>query len=281
MHPFLIIRGILIIIIIGMLLSLLYTNRICETFSSDVLTLQEDNHLKMRIVVINMDKDIARLTQLQKSFSRTDLSSKYALNRFPAVIGKNVNERDWLTDAAMKQLHDVETRGFRTHHYQLTRGAIGCFLSHYNLAKQLLEESDDIDMYFVLEDDAGLLPNCMDLIKKILLFAPENWDIILLYTARCNGPIINKFFTKCNQFWSTCAYILNKTGARKLVDEVDKMKMDGQIDAYLSRMVQQGKINVYGSNIHMAEPVAIDTNIQVDLQEFPGIDPFNYGGYIV
>lgn len=280
MNQFLSIQGIFIIII-TVILSFLYKNQIYESFSSDILTLHEDDNLKMRVIVINLDKDRTRLLKSHNAYYRTDLSKNYSLIRFPAVFGKNIDENEWLTQSALKQLYDVETRGFRTHHYQLTRGGIGCFLSHYNLAKQLLKEPDNIDMYIVLEDDAVLLPNCMDLLKKIFLFAPDDWDIILLYTARCNGPAINKFFTKCNQFWSTCAYVMNKGGAQKLIDEVDKIKIDGQIDAYLSRMVQQGKINVYSSNLHIAEPVSIDTNIQIDLLEFQDINPFDYGGYMV
>ena len=80
------------------------------------------------------------------------------------------------------------------------------------------------------------------------------------------------------------AYIINKKGAKKIVDEVQREKIDGQIDAYLSRMIQQNKINIYITNTKLIEksPNSNITDIQYKLQRsLSKVNPYNYKGYIV
>lgn len=269
----------LICIILAILVVYYYFNIGKEPFVRDTSSLKND--INMRIFVINLDKDHQRFQHLSNSFSKSDLSTKYTLNRFPAILGRKINESEWLTPKSIQELNAIEMNGYRTHHYQLTRGGIGCFLSHYTLAKQLLNEPTQIDRYFILEDDIELYPNCLDLIKKLLLFVPDNWDMIPFHSHRNIGPSLNHFFKKFRGFWGMGAYMINRNGARKFVNEVDKMRIDGQVDAYLSRMVQQDKIHIYGSKIHPVKNVSKDTNIQVELRSVPGIDPYNYGGYKV
>lgn len=76
-------------------------------------------------------------------------------------------------------------------------------------------------------------------------------------------------------------YILNKNGAKKFVDEVDKTKIDGQVDCYLSRMIQQQKMNIYSTKTHFVSSNSIDTNIQTLLKPQQNIDPYDYKGYRV
>ena len=75
--------------------------------------------------------------------------------------------------------------------------------------------------------------------------------------------------------------LMNKSGAKKLVDEVDTKKIDGQIDAYMSRMVQQGKLNVYVYLQHLIVPIGNTSDIQVPLRIKNNNDPYNFRGYIV
>ena len=74
-------------------------------------------------------------------------------------------------------------------------------------------------------------------------------------------------------------YIINKTGAKKLIDEVEKNKIDGQIDCYLSKMIQQDKIKIYASNGNYVSSNSKDSNIQTLLKQVKGVDPYNYHGY--
>jgi len=237
-------------------------------------------NLKYRTYVINMDKDVERYNKIASYYHNSDLS-ELPLERYSAVVGKNVEPSDWLTDDAINDFKQVLNNGYRTHHYQLTYGGIGCFLSHYNLAKQLLSEQKNIDAYIVFEDDTAIPRNLLSHIEKNISELPEDWDYLMFYTIRANGePSTNKL-NKLKSFWGLNGYIINKKGARKLVEETNTNKIDGQIDSYLSRMIQQKKMNVYATKKHLVKSNAQDTNIQVILKPLKGVNPYDFKGYIV
>lgn len=237
-------------------------------------------NMKYRTYVINMDKDVERYNKIASYYHNSDLS-ELPLERYSAVVGKNVEPTDWLTDDAINDFKQVLNNGYRTHHYQLTYGGIGCFLSHYNLAKQLLSEKKNVDAYIVFEDDTAIPRNLLSHIEKNISELPEDWDYLLFYTIRANGePSTNKL-NKLKSFWGLNGYIINKKGARKLVEETNTNKIDGQIDSYLSRMIQQKKMNVYATKKHLVKSNALDTNIQVILKPLKGVNPYDFKGYIV
>lgn len=229
--------------------------------------------------VINLDKNTNRLEEFSKSYNSSDIS-EITMNRFSAILGKNVNIQDWLTDEAIEELYTVEKKGYRTRHYQLTRGAIGCFLSHYELSKKLLSDKRN-DYYIIMEDDININPNGFREMQESLLNAPENWDIILFGFHRIIHPEYTGKFIKPGGFWGTHGYVINRKGAKKLVDETNSIKIDGQIDAFMSRMNQQGKIQIYAYKSNLFFPVGNTSDIQYGLRPRDGIDPFNFKGYVV
>jgi GR25 family glycosyltransferase involved in LPS biosynthesis len=229
--------------------------------------------------VINLDKNPDRLEEFTKTYNQSDIH-EIQLTRFPAIWGKNVNTEEWLSPEAIEELNQVERKGYRTYHYQLTRGAIGCFLSHYTLAKKLLEDKRN-DYYIIMEDDIAINPKGFKEIQETLLNVPEDWDIILFGFLRIIHPEYVGNFIKPNGFWGTHGYLINKKGAKKFVDETNLNKIDGQVDAYFSRMIQQQKINIYAHKKHIFFPIGRTSNIQTGLRIREGIDPFNYKGYIV
>jgi len=251
--------------------------------------------IQPRTFCINLDKDKHRYNNLMRSYYSSDLKS-IQLERYSAILGSTINIEQWLSPSAMNEFYAVKKNGYRTHHYQLTSGAIGCFLSHYYLAKQLLDDSS-VDTYLILEDDVQLLPSAYTIMMRELEHAPADWDLIAFYYHRVIGEPAGKptknsisggvtdsniyHFKRIDGFWGTGTYLLNKKGARKIVDEVEQNKIDGQIDAYLSRMSQQNKINLYASNIHISRNVGRDTNIQIEINPIPGMNPFEYKGFLV
>jgi GR25 family glycosyltransferase involved in LPS biosynthesis len=229
--------------------------------------------------VINMDKNKNRLERITTAYMNSDIK-EIPFHRFPAVVGKNVNIDEWLTPTAIQELKDVENKQHRNFHYQLTRGAIGCFLSHYTLAKQLMTDKRN-DYYLNLEDDVTIQKDGFQKIQEAILNVPENWDFILFgYNRLVKKEQVGNFILPSG-FWGTHAMLMNKSGAKKLVDEVDTQKMDGQIDAYMSRMVQQGKLVIYVYQQQLIVPVGNTSDIQVQLRIKNNTDPFNFHGYVV
>ena len=235
--------------------------------------------------VINLDKNPERLEKIQGDYNNTDLKI-VPFQRFPAVLGKNVNMSEWLPVDTQKEIKEVEKRGYRHYTYQLTKGAIGCFMSHYQLAKQLTTD-DTTDNYLILEDDAQIeSPILFEKIQNYCKNAPEDWDMILFGHINTTGNVLyeDENFTKPTGFWQTHAYMINKRGARKFIDEVNQTKIDGQLDAYFSRMQQQKKINIYGTKETLFV-IKFDenwsTNIQIDLKPIEGTNSHDFKGYIV
>ena len=181
---------------------------------------------------------------------------------------------------ALTELQLIEKNGFRTHHHSVTRGGLGCFLSHYNLAKQLVNDPS-VNGYLIFEDDTTMLPTTYNQILTSLEEAPQDWDMLLFYTIRAVGRSENESFNKLKSFWGMNCYILSKHGAKKFVDEVNETKIDGQVDCYLSRMIQQKKMNIYSTKTHFVSSNSTDTNIQTLLKPQQNIDPYDYKGYRV
>jgi len=237
---------------------------------------------KCKAYYINLDKNKKRNADFLSSYERSDMKS-VALTRFPAIYGKTVDFKLWLKPDVINEMNTIEQTRERTHHYQLTHGGVGCFLSHYTLAKQLLEDPA-INYYVIFEDDIGFYPNSFKMIDDYLLAAPKDWDIILFSNLRKIRYSTQGQFSKPDGFWGMQSYIINKKGAQKLVEEVQQEKIDGQIDAYLSRMIQQNKINIYITNRNL---IYLNQNsnmsdIQSKLRRSAShVNPFDYKGYIV
>lgn len=233
---------------------------------------------KVDLYAINLDKDKDRYAKLLKHYMKSDFSKHQKLHRFPAIVGKQEDPKKWLTSDAFNELLLIEKNGYRTHHHSITRGGLGCFLSHYYLAKKLVEDKT-VDCYLILEDDTTLYPLTYKKITKAMKHIPDDWDMALFYTIRAVGKRENEQFNRIKSFWGTNCYLLNKKGAEKLVKEVEETNIDGQIDSYLSRMIQQNKFHVYASQKHLVMPNSSETNIQARLKPHPQMDPYDFKGY--
>ena len=240
------------------------------------------NTPQMTAYIINMDKNKERWNQVIQNYNNSDMT-ELKLQRYSAVVGKDVNVNNWLTPFAMVELEQVERNKYRLYHYQLTMGGVGCFLSHYNLMKQLIDDSNN-DYYFILEDDIVFSKDTYNIVKKSILNAPPDWDMLsygYIRTVKDTEFSGNNDFMKLTAFWGMQGYILSKRGAKKIVDEVDANRIDGQIDAYLSRMIQQGKINIYAYKTPIIRTFDSISDIQNQIILQPNINPYMFGGYSV
>jgi GR25 family glycosyltransferase involved in LPS biosynthesis len=240
-----------------------------------------NNKLRMTAYIINMDKNKERWNKVIQNYNNSDMT-ELKLQRYQAIVGKDVYVKNWLSTDAVVELEQVERNKYRLYHYQLTFGGIGCFLSHYNVMKKLIDDTDN-DYYIIMEDDIVFEPNTLNIIKQSILNAPSDWDMLLYGYIRTveNKKYSNAQFMNLNAFWGTQGYIVSKKGAKTFIDDVDANKIDGQIDAYLSRMIQQGKINIYAYKnkpIRTFDTIS-DIQNQIILQD--NINPFLFSGYYV
>ena len=177
-----------------------------------------ENEQNIDIYVINLDKDVERLTKIDKY-----LDNKYI--RIPGIYG----EREDFT-----KNDDI----FYLSRYLCPKSVLGCFMSHRQALKTFLETSKK-DYALILEDDAE--PCFQDWYEKInesIQNAPEGWDIIKLdYLPKYN--IFDK--TTYTKFPSliTTAYIVNKKSAEQIL----KHKMIYHIDVQFMFM----GLNIYNN----------------------------------
>jgi GR25 family glycosyltransferase involved in LPS biosynthesis len=193
--------------------------------------------------VINLEKNGSRLRSFMYNYQNSDISY-LPLHRLSAIYGRDLDVKKYITDGAYRNLLINERQGYRTRHYQLTRGAIGCYLSHMEIYKKLVND-DRYNYYLIFEDDGKILPNVNTAIGEAIADAPDDWDIIVF------GPIINfvtaesKHLRKFKYFWGLIGYAISKRGAKKFLDDHDKINM--QIDSKMTYMAIDNKFNIYGT----------------------------------
>ena len=228
---------------------------------------------KTKVFVINLERNKKRLQQFNEQYYDSDIRS-VPLERFEAINGREIDIRTFLTEAAYKQILFTESSGYRLKHYELTRGAVGCFLSHMTLYYRLLDDPKN-DSYIIFEDDAIFSQDILEQIKLFMSLLPKNFDLLVLGTIHQDVIRTQNLFTKLNVFWGLYGYIINKRGASKIVREYENNKIEKQIDSTLSVMTTNNRLNVYG----LIRPVVFQdtsfgTDIQIVVKPTVGIDAF-------
>jgi len=194
------------------------------------------------VYVIHMAKNTDRLVNFNNHYNRSDLIKRY--NIFPAVVGKNLNLIDFVSPQAYTQIIETEKTGKRKHHYDLTKGAVGCYLSHLSIYKKIIESNVDYGLIF--EDDSKIVRRFYSKMLEGLDNLPDDWDIFLLGVI-CLKCEFGKKIVKVDRFWGTHGYLIKNKSAAKLLEYLDK-PLSKQIDADMSLLVKRGLLNVYAIN---------------------------------
>ena len=230
------------------------------------LILNENNSNIVYNNEFSLDKLEQYLINLEERKDRFDITNNLLNNynftnviRFPAIIGKNISKDELIKlvePTAMKSILD----NYRTKHYELSYGAVGCYLSHINIWKKL--ELNNLDYILIFEDDTLPNFNFTDLQKIIKTYVPNDWDIFLLGGKYNRCKYINNYVRKIYSFYETHAYVINKKGALKLISKAFPIKK--QIDSWLSDLTLNNYINIYGitTNKWTQNPQINSTDIQ-------------------
>jgi GR25 family glycosyltransferase involved in LPS biosynthesis len=210
--------------------------------------------------LINLKQNTDRLEYFKNTYS-SDLP-KYIL--IDAVNGKDIyNIQSLLSDKAVDEFKFLLKTGRRKFHYQLTYGAVGCYLSHVNTWKKISESDKDIGIIF--EDDCLLPPNLLFIINDTLLNCPDDWDIILLGPLNITYEKYNDNFDKISKFILLHSYIINKKAIYKINNSNLIKPITQQIDHFLSELAYNNLLNIYKNNkVHIVQKY-YKTDIQTDI----------------
>ncbi|XP_061593641.1 procollagen galactosyltransferase 2 [Cololabis saira] len=176
------------------------------------------------ILLINLKRRLDRRTRMLKTMS----SIGFRVSLVEAVDGKALNSSQ-LKDLGIEMLPDYkDPYSGRV----LTRGEIGCFLSHHSIWTQVIERG--LQKVLVLEDDVRFEPRFKRRIQAIMDDvdrAQLDWDLI--YVGRKRMQVqqpeqsvdgVNNLVEADYSYW-TLGYALSHQGARKLLDAQPLPKM--------------------------------------------------------
>lgn len=153
----------------------------------------------------------------------------------PAVDGQVLNAEVFAS--VMKRPRDIESDP--SHYLQMTRPAVGCFLSHLAIWKQF--QASDEPYVLVLEDDAILSPSYTpDQGRAVMANIPEDADMVLLGCTIMDGlaePSPDPMFNRIYYYNGTYGYLLTRRGCANLLPHLLPIEthIDNQISLALVR----------------------------------------------
>lgn len=159
------------------------------------------------VLYINLDRSKKRREFMERQLGQLSLDYE----RISAVDGRALSSLD----------HGVVNDVSFENHYSLSAAELGCTLSHILAAKRLLER--DLEVALIMEDDCVcyLVPHWDTTIPRLMQRAPEDWEIIQLFSIkrRCidDNDIFVTHKTGRGYCYSTGAYLLNKQGAASIM----------------------------------------------------------------
>lgn len=207
--------------------------------------------------VINLDKNKERLQSVQDSYDASDLKMK-PMMRFRAVDGKEIDVQPFVTDAMYQGVLDLDKKGKRTDCMQLSRGAIGCYLSHVGIYEAVLRS--DKEYALILEDDAVIDPHVYsENIRHILTTYPSDWDVILLGGQ---GLEEDRKDVTVRKFWGTWGYFIRRSGIEKFFQNTS-YPITNAIDSVLETLGLDKKIHIYAP---LTRPITLDAEMGTDIQ---------------
>jgi GR25 family glycosyltransferase involved in LPS biosynthesis len=220
-----------------------------------------------QIYVINLKKRPERLETFKEN---------YKLNReiivYTAIDGNelDINYMNSIIGTEGKKSIDnyYKHKIIRKYHYELSSyGAIGCYLSHFNLWKEIIK--NNINNAIIFEDDVDVSNIEYNNIIKRLNLLPNDWDIYLLINPDYSYEKIKvenkRNLYKVKRFFLLHAYIININACKKIIDSGSLFPINQQIDHHLSELALINKLNIYiHDKLSYYNTISQKTDIQIN-----------------
>lgn len=193
-----------------------------------------------RIFYINLDRRPDRRKNIESQIKRVGLQSM--AERIEAVDGRklDINKVDpnVITEKGKKDALDNKQRVY----IPLTKGGIGCAMSHRKAYEKILDEN--LDAALILEDDSTLSDDFLIKMQELEGNVPKDYDMLFLGYApsalKYFYPKNNKYYGKTKKIYGLYGYIVTKEGAKKLLSI---FPISEQIDTEITNNL--GKIKAY------------------------------------
>ncbi|KAF5289156.1 hypothetical protein FQR65_LT02046 [Abscondita terminalis] len=198
-----------------------------EYFKSYVHAPRKDTLGFDKIFMINLLRRNDRRRRMNFCFDELGLE----VTTIDAVDGKLLDVKDLEGITFMPDYADPY------HKRPMTLGEVGCFLSHYNIWKEVVENGYEI--VFVMEDDVRFEPFFRAKVERVLdeLAVIGEWDLVYFGRKRLQDqdePFLqgSEMLVKVGYSYWTLGYILTLQGAKKLLSAQPLTKLL-PVDEYL------------------------------------------------
>jgi GR25 family glycosyltransferase involved in LPS biosynthesis len=188
---------------------------------------------KLPVRVINLERRPDRLV---------DFNERLSTSANPATASKfvRVEGTDGLDLVMTPEIEHL----FRNNDFNFRRGLIGCALSHMSLWQQIADGSDD--MLLIVEDDTTFVPHLRNELVDALGQLPEATDFDLAFLGSLHWETApDRTGLAPRDRWrpmawpeflgGTFAYLVTKTGARNLLELIERDGIQNGIDWFPMR----------------------------------------------
>jgi glycosyl transferase family 25 len=222
---------------------------------------------KLPIYIINLKRDVQKREHMIKEMSKFDLD--YEL--IEAIDGSLLSESE------ISEVYDKE-KSISSIGRELSRGEIGCALSHRNIYKKMIDDS--IKEAVILEDDVELPQDLIAILNKNKKF-PKDCEL-MLFGYWQNQVIDVKFFISFyffKYFWKnykivrfasnmygTYGYFITQNGAKKLLEILDQ-KIYMPIDHYSDDDMYVNLYGIYPQVVNLSKKFDLITDLENERNE--------------
>lgn len=214
------------------------------------------------VYLLNLKRRPDRLVNFMNHYVQSDIAD-VPIMKVDAVDGSTLDiAKVPLTDLAKAELTEIENTGFRSKHYQLTKGAIGCYLSHVKIWQHVLLHGHNVALVF--EDDARVPTNFLHFVNQAIVNVPLDWDIVLLGYI-CNECEHKTNYHEVERFMLTHAYLITSKAIERIVSTKSLFPITQQIDAYLSEL--SDVLNIYAVKKSIVRQFRSRTDIQAPIRK--------------
>jgi GR25 family glycosyltransferase involved in LPS biosynthesis len=199
------------------------------------------NKINLNTYVISLDKNIHNFIEY----------NKLNLNLIKGINGKELKNKNQYLD--LKYFTDIN---------YIPNSILGCALSHIKCWKKHILNNNNYTL--VLEDDffiedKSLLFDIKDIIKFFISQTPNNFDILYLgfiggdFIKNCFKILnktgiyinINEYIAQPNIALGLHSYILSDSGVVKLLNNIEKNKINFHLDFYIQNLYSKNLLNCY------------------------------------
>ena len=190
-----------------------------------------------KIYVINLARRKDRRAQVEETLKGVGLPESISIEFIEAVDGKQLPPED--TYNVIENFTDPASGRV------MTKGEIGCSLSHQKIFEKAYGEINDSENILILEDDLVIDPYFMETIKQVESEAQgTNFDFLYLGRKKVNPDTpeeqVSPLLVKPSYSYWTSSIVYSKKGIKKILD-LDWKNNICPADEFIPMLVNQGQ----------------------------------------